>query len=173
MVHQALLMWSTATVRRTVSRGERVSKVDQADSSSEGVSTSISSGSSTGSLSLQTSMNDESDSSYSQREDTSEGSFSQGSASLPIPPAQPNDPPKEEDVKQVASIEVTCQWFQEKLKEHPALKRCEGQLKKDGYDTKETIVFLEISDMEKMQIPPALRRVLEQVKKDAKVQPQT
>ena len=93
------------------------------------------------------------------------GSISHGSASLPIlPPAL--EKPQPQPTVQVA-IPTECPWFRGKLNQLPALRKWEAQLRQDGYNTKETISYLQVDDMAAMGIPIGIRRLLDDLKKQA------
>ena len=62
---------------------------------------------------------------------------------------------------------MECPWFTAKLKLFPSLQKWEALLRKDGYNTKETITYLQVDDMATMGIPVAVRRLLEDLKKQA------
>ena len=89
--------------------------------------------------------------------------MSHGSASLPLPPVAPEEQ-KPEAAPQVAAP-TECPWFAAKMKQFPSLQKWESQLRKDGYNTKDTITYLTVDDMAAMGIPVAVRRLLEDIKK--------
>ena len=168
LVHEAVRLWATTAERRTANRDQQATKVDEPESSSEGHSSSLSScGESTSSSSSHST--DQSSHSGTDSEglmsDTSEGSMSHGSASLPVPPIPPEEPQPEVTVQVAAPIE--CPWFSAKVKLMPALQKWEAQLRKDGFNTKDTITYLQVDDMAAMGIPIAVRRLLEDLKKQA------
>ena len=163
MVHEAVRLWAAAAERRTAKRDQRVPRVNDAESSSDGYSSSLSScRNSSSSLS---SNSTESSQVSSLISDTSEGSISHGSASLPIPLVAPEEPPPEPAIPPASPVE--CRWFIAKVKQFPALQNWEAQLRRDGYNTRETIAYLTIDDMAALGIPVAVRRLLEDVKRSA------
>ena len=165
MVHNAVRLWAAATVRRTAIRTVGISKVNEPDSSSEGVSGSLSDNSNSSLSSMY-----ESDTTLSSSlSGTSEGSISQGSVSLPAATVVPDqeDVTKQEGMQQpVTKAVVQCPWFEAKLGQFPHLHRCAAQLQKEGFDSKETIVYLTVEDMCKIGIPIALRRLLQDLQRE-------
>ena len=59
-----------------------------------------------------------------------------------------------------------CPWFQSFLTKNPVLRRFEAAFKAEGFDTKETFVFMSVDDMARMGIPPGVRRLLENAKNE-------
>ena len=162
MIHEAVRLWATTAERRTAKHDHRAAMVDDPESSSEGHSSSLSScGSSDGSVSSSNSTT--SSERASLLSDTSEGSMSHGSASLPVPPVAPEEPAPI-PVSQ-ATVPTECPWFTAKLKLLPSLQKWEAVLRKDGFNTKETITYLQVDDMAAMGIPVAVRRLLIDLKK--------
>ena len=162
MVHNAVRLWAAATVRRTALREQVASKVDEAESSSDGVSISVSEGSSASSTLPSATPSED-----SCAEESSEGSLVQGCPSLPLPPPKPEEEKEVKKPAEAPAAHVTCPWFQALVARYPAIKRLEGILHKEGFDTKETIAYLTVEDMARMEIPVAVRRLLEDLKRQA------
>lgn len=165
MVLNAVRLWAAATVRRTALRTATSTKVNEPDSSSEGVSGSVSDDSNSSESSMRTSTK----TSSSFLSDTSEGSLSAASVSLPqfmgVADVEREQSRAEQQTGENASVQ--CPWFEAKVLQYASLRRCAAQLRKEGFDSKETIVYLTVEDMANMEIPIALRRLLQDIQKEA------
>ena len=160
LIHTAVRLWAAACERRTAQHKLRPSRADFADSSSEGLELSLPSQSSNSDAS----PSDDSCSSRSSNDlNTSEGSSSHGSVSLPatlnVPIAQQNA-----NVPEVLPNQ-SCPWFKGLLERKPVLARYASALRKEGFDSQDTFVFITIDDMARMELPPGVRRLLEDEKK--------
>lgn len=163
LVHDAVMLWAAACERRTAQHKLRPPRADFADSSSEGVELSVSE-STTNSSNSPSDHGSSTPGDDGNLETSSEGSSSHASVSLqttvtvPVPSANvmPSTVPAQEHV---------CAWFHTLLESKPVLKRFANVLKKEGFDTKETLPYLSVDDMARLDIPMAVRRLLEDEKK--------
>ena len=164
LVHDAVVRWAAVCERRTAQHMFRPSRADFADSSSEGFELSVSSRT-TNSSDSSTCHDSTNSCSENELDTSSDGSSSNATVSV-----QTRTTPvvmKAVDVIPIMDEPQAhvCPWFQTMLDSKPVLRRFAAALKKEGFDTKETITYLTVEDMARLEIPPAVRRLLEDEKR--------
>lgn len=173
LIHAAVQLWASATLRRTASHSERPSCADEPDSSSEFLSddsSDVSRSDSASSCSTNKSTSSMA-SSVSMASQSSEVTSSD--ASVAPPPAKQRH--LEEKVAASESKNptflnaYTCPWFDAALQKYPILQRYAGPLENAGFNTKETLPFITVEDMANMKLPIGVRRLVMMLQAEAAV----